>query len=386
MSEVMTGIVAEGDRKRLFVSPTDEHINASANAVAKWKPEQAASISGDVLRPRGYGVTHWHQLFTERQLNGHTSLSDLLAEVQRQVIEDGADLEYANAILTYLALAIGRNTDSCSKFSTWQNVGDFVAHVFSRQRIAMVWDFAEANPFSESTQNWMGNVQWVSEVIERLPPNVNSGEARQADAATTIHAEKGPVIVTDPPYYDNIDYADLSDYFYVWLRPLLRDIHPELFAGILTPKDEEMTAIPSRFDEPRQRFEDLLSQTLQLIRERCSPEFPSSIFYAYKQQEEEREGRTSTGWETMLTAVVNAGFEIVGTWPMRTERAARSNAMGTNALASSVVLVCRPRSATAPPASRREFLNALQAEMPGALDQLTREGHIAPVDLVDQHP
>ena len=250
MSEVMTGIVAEGDRKRLFVSPTDEHINASANAVAKWKPEQAASISGDVLRPRGYGVTHWHQLFTERQLNGHTSLSDLLAEVQRQVIEDGADLEYANAILTYLALAIGRNTDSCSKFSTWQNVGDKVAHVFSRQRIAMVWDFAEANPFSESTQNWMGNVQWVSEVIERLPPNVNSGEARQADAATTIHAEKGPVIVTDPPYYDNIDYADLSDYFYVWLRPLLRDIHPELFAGILTPKDEEMTAIPSRFDEP----------------------------------------------------------------------------------------------------------------------------------------
>ena len=381
MDEVMTAIVAEGDRKRLFISPTSEQINAPAMAVTKWKPEQAASPSGDVLRPRGYGVNHWHQLFTERQLTGHTSLCDLLGEVQRQATDDGADTEYANIICTYLALAIGRNTDSCSKFATWQNVGDKVAHVFSRQRIAMVWDFAEANPFSASTQNWMGNVQWVSEVVQRLPKSVNRGEVRQADAAVTIHADKGPVIVTDPPYYDNIDYADLSDYFYVWLRPLLRNIHPELFAGILTPKDEEMTAISSRFDDPRQRFEELLSQTLQLIRERCSPEFPSSIFYAYKQQEEEREGRTSTGWEMMLTAVVNAGFEIVGTWPMRTERAARSNAMGTNVLASSVVLVCRPRTEDRPAASRREFLNALEAEMPTALNQLTREGHIAPVDL-----
>ena len=305
----------------------------------------------------------------------------MISKVRNVIKWDGGEEEYANAVCTYLALAIGRNTDSCSKFSTWQNVGDKVAHVFSRQAIAMVWDFAEANSFSESTQNWMGNVRWVSEVVERLPASANGGESRQADAANAIHVDKGPIIVTDPPYYDNIDYADLSDYFYVWLRPLLRDIYPELFAGILTPKDEEMTAIPGRFDDSRQRFEDLLGQTLRLIRERCSPEFPSSIFYAYKQQEEEREGRASTGWETMLMAVVNAGFEIVGTWPMRTERAARSNAMGTNALASSVVLVCRPRPEDAPPASRREFLNALEAELPASLDNLTREGHIAPVDL-----
>ncbi len=252
---------------------------------------------------------------------------------------------------------------------------------FARQAIPMLWDFAETNLFSSSTQNWMAQVQWVSEVVARLPGEANSAEARQANAANTIHADKGPVIVTDPPYYDNIDYADLSDFFYVWLRPLLRNIYPELFAGILTPKDEEMTAIPGRFDDPRQRFEDLLGQTLRLIHERCSQEFPSSIFYAYKQQEEEREGRASTGWETMLTAVVRAGFEIVGTWPMRTERAGRSNAMGTNALASSVVLVCRPRPEDAPTASRRDFLNALEAELPTALDHLTREGHIAPVDL-----
>ena len=201
-----------------------------------------------------------------------------------------------------------------------------------------------------------------------------------ADAATTIHANDGPVIVTDPPYYDNIHYADSSDFFYVWLRPLLRNIYPDLFAGIQVPKQEEMIASRFRFEKPRERFEDLLKQTLSLIRERCCLEFPSSIFYAYKQQEEEREGQTSTGWETMLTALVDAGFQINGTWPMRTEYTGNLKA-NVNSLASSVVLVCRPRPEDAPIATRRRFLDALEAELPAALDQLTREGHIAPVDL-----
>ena len=377
----MTGIVAEGDRKRLFVSPSDEHIQLAASAESEWKPPQTMPDTPTLVSGRGYSITHCHQLFTERQLTGHTTLSDLLAEARQQIVQDGVGVEYANVICTYLALAIGRNTNSCSSYSRWQNSGDKVAGVFARQAVPMLWDFAETNIFSTSTQNWMAQVAWVAEAVASLPVDVNSGEVRQADAATTIHADKGPVIVTDPPYYDNIDYADLSDFFYVWLRPLLRDIHPELFAGILTPKAEEMTAIPGRFDDPRQRFEDLLGQTLRLIRERCSPEFPSSIFYAYKQQEDEREGRTSTGWETMLTAVVNADFEIVGTWPMRTERSARSNAMGANALASSIVLVCRPRPEDAPPATRREFMDALEAELPAALYHLNRESHIAPVDL-----
>ena len=381
MGGQMTAIVAEGDKKRLFLTASEVHTNTARTALAPWKPEQAAPTSGNVLRPRRYGVDYWHQLFTERQLTGHATLSDLVSEAHQQITQDGAEVEYANTVCTYLSLAIGRNTNSGSSYSRWQNSGDKVAGVFARQRIAMIWDFAEANPFSASTQNWMAQVEWVSEVVDSLPADVNPGEARQADASKTIHSDKGPVIVTDPPYYDNIDYADLSDFFYVWLRPLLRDIHPELFNGILTPKTEEMTAIPHRFDDPRQRFEDLLGQTLNLIRERCSPEFPSSIFYAYKQQEEEREGRTSTGWETMLTAVVKAGFEIVGTWPMRTERSGRSNAMGANALASSIVLVCRPRPEDAPPATRREFLDELEAKLPVALDHLTRDGHIAPVDL-----
>ena len=167
----------------------------------------------------------------------------------------------------------------------------------------------------------------------------------------------------------------------MWLRPLLRGIYPDLFSSMLVPKDEEMTATRSRFEKPRQRFEDLLNQTLRLIRERCSPEFPSSIFYAYKQQDEQREGRSSTGWETMLTALVSAGFKIVGTWPTRTERQGRPRSLESNALASSVVLVCRPRPGDAPVATRREFLDALDEKLPVQLEQLTREGHIAPVDL-----
>ena len=381
MGEQMTAIVAEGDRRRLYVSPTDEHIQAATSAEPVWRPtgnlpDQARSISVQI-----YGFTQWHQLFTTRQLATLTTFSDLLIEVRNQIEQAGAEEAYALAVYTYLALAVSRTTDSNCSYATWQNVGDKVAHVFARQGIGMAWDFAEVNIFSTSTQNWMGQIEWIAKVVERLPTNANNGKVYQADASTTIHLKDGPVIVTDPPYYGNIHYADSSDFFYAWLRPLLRDTYPDLFASILTPKQEEMIENRFRFENPGQRFEELLSKTLKLIRERCSNEFPSSIFYAYKQQEEEREGRVSTGWETMLNAIVSSGFEIVGTWPMRTERTARSTALGTNALASSVVLVCRPRPNDAPTATRREFFDALKTELPAALDQLTREGHIAPTDL-----
>ena len=381
IGEVMTAMVAEGDRKRLFLSPTAEHVAAALAGEPAWRPsgslpERARSISVQI-----YGFTEWHALFTERQLTALTTFSDLLPEVRSLMLEHGASAEYADAICTYLALAVGRTANSGCSFTRWHNSGEKVEGVFSRQGIGMVWDFAEANIFSTSTQNWMGQIEWIAEAVEHLSVDVNGGEAHQADASTTIHAQNGPVIVTDPPYYDNIHYADSSDFFYVWLRPLLRDTYPDLFAGILTPKNEEMVANRFRFENYSQQFEDQLSKTLRLIRERCSAEFPSSIFYAYKQQEEERAGRASTGWETMLSAVVSAGFQIIGTWPMRTELGNRPNSMGANALASSVVLVCRPRPADAPIATRRHFIDALNQELPQALDQLTRRGHIAPTDL-----
>ena len=378
MGEVMTAIVAEGHRKRLFASPTELHIRAAQKAKPKWRPTQTITKTPKVS-PLIYGTTHWHQLFTERQLTTLTTFSDLLAEVREATIKDRANEEYANAICTYLSLSVGKLTNGSCSFNIWDNTTTKVPGVFGRQAIPMVWDFAESNPFSASTQNWTGHVDLVAKVAERLPADANAGKAHQADASTTIHAENGPVIVTDPPYYDNISYADLSDFFYLWLRPLLRGIYPDLFAGILVPKVEEMIAAP-RFKNPRDRFEDLLNKTLRLIRERCSPEFPSSIFYAYKQQEEERRGRTSTGWDTMLAALVNAGFQIIGTWPMRTELTTNLKKR-VNALASSVVLVCRPRDEAAPMATRRQFLDALERDLSADLDHLTREGHIAPVDL-----
>ena len=379
MSEEMTAIVAEGDRGRLYVSPTHKHIQTAISAEPTWRPTQTITKTPKVSALT-YGATHWHQLFTERQLTALTTFSDLQTEVWNQITRDGGNDDYADTVCIYLPFAISKLANINSSFASWMNDRGAFRETFSRQAIPMIWDFAESNPFSNSTGNWMAPIDRIAKVVERLPVDANSGMVHQADASTTIHAEDGPVIVTDPPYYNNIDYADLSDFFYVWLRPLLRDIYPDLFAGILTPKNEEITAIPARFKNSQQRFEDLLNKTLQLMRKRCSPEFPSSIFYAYKQQEE-REGRASTGWETMLSAIVSAGFQIVGTWPMRTEGSGRLNALATNALASSVVLVCRPRSDDAPTATRRQFFDSLARELPAALDQLTQKGHIAPTDL-----
>ena len=381
MGEQMTAIVAEGDRKRVFLSPAEEHVQAALSAKPGWRPRGDLPEQALGFRVQRYGFTRWHHLFTERQLVALTTFSDLMPEVRALMLEHEASTDYADVVCTYLVLASSKNTEMNSSFARWESDVVSVRGVFARQAIPVVWDFAEANPFSKLAQNWIIRIEWVAKVVEHLIVDVNYGESHQADASTTVHTDRGPVIVTDPPYYANIGYADLSDFFYVWLRSMLRDIYPGLFAGILTPKGEEMIATQFRFEEPKRRFEHLLGKTLNLVRERCTDEFPSSIFYAYKQQIEEREGLASTGWETMLTGLVDAGFQIIGTWPMRTEGSGRLNAMATNALASSVVLVCRPRPENAPVATRRQFLDALDKDLPGSLDHLTREGHIAPVDL-----
>ena len=381
MSEQMTAIVAEGDRKRLFLSPDDAHVQAALEAEPGWRPSGSLPDKALSIRAQLYGFTEWHRLFTKRQLTGLVALGDLLKEVRIRTDLNDSGPSYADAVCTYLALAVSKASDSNCSFSRWQNAGNKVAGVFSRQGIGMVWDFAEVNLFSNSTRNWDDQVKWTVKLVHSLSTNSNPCEALQADASDSVQARGSPFIVTDPPYYDNIHYADSSDFFYVWLRPLLRDIYPELFAGILTPKHEEIVANRFRFNESRQRFEDLLRQVLTQMREHGSNDFPLSIFYAYKQQEETRGGRASTGWETMLNALIAAGFQVVGTWPVRTELVNRPNSLGSNALASSVVLVCRPRPADAPVGTRRQFLDGLAHELPTALDQLTRDGHIAPTDL-----
>ena len=266
MREKMTAIVAEGDRKRrLFFSPTNEHVKTARAAEPKWRPIGSLPEQTEALgfRVQNYGFTEWHSLFTQRQLTALTTFSDLIPEVRELILEHGAPAEYADAVCTYLALAVGKLADSCSSFARWQNSGEKVAGVFARQSIPMIWDFVESNPFCASTRNWTSQIDWIAEVMECLPSSADLGECHQADATTTIHANRGPVIVTDPPYYDNISYAELSDFFYVWLRPLLRDIYPDLFSGMLVPIQEEMIAAP-RFENARDRFEYLLNKTLRL--------------------------------------------------------------------------------------------------------------------------
>ena len=377
--EILTVIVAEGDRRKLFLAPTEAHIQAALSTEPALRPRGRLPERALRFGVQNYGVTAWHQLFTERQLTALNTFSDLLPEVRNQITQDGAEKRYADAVCTYLALAVDKTAEGGCSFTCWYDRNEMIRTVFARQGIPMTWDFAEANPFSNSTQNWMAQIAWISRVVERFPTSANTGEAYQADAATTIHATDRPIIVTDPPYYDNINYADLSDFFYVWIRPLLRDVYPDVFAGMLTPKEEEIVASP-RFKDPTQHFEELLGKALLRMRQHCSDEFPSSIFYAYKQQEAEQDGKTSTGWETMLTAIVNAGFKIIGTWPMRTKQTTGFYGQ-RNSLASSVVLVCRPRPEEAPTITRNEFLQALKKEMPPELDRLTRITNIRPVDL-----
>ena len=378
IEEVMTAIIAEGTSRKLFLAPTDEHSRMAKFATPNWRPRQTITENPKVSG-LSYGFNRWHQLFTERQLTTLTTFSDLVTEVRSQILRDGGDNAYTNAVCTYLSLAIGRTAESGCSLNWWENAGEKIPPVFARQALQMTWDFVEANPFSTSTQNWMGQIAWIAKVIGNLPSSSNNGEVYQANATTTVHDTGQPITITDPPYYNNILYADLSDFFYVWLRPLLRDTYPELFEGMMTPKVEEIVAAP-RFENPAQHFEGLLGKALIRMCQHCSNDFPTSIFYAYRQQEKEQDGRTSTGWETMLTAIVNAGFQIVGTWPMRTERTTGVK-IGINALASSIVLVCRRRSENAPIITRNEFLQELKKAMPPVLERLTRIANIRPVDL-----
>lgn len=408
MGARLMAVVVEGNRGRIYLSPTREHEERARSAKPQWGPEGdvPARLTGGTCVT--YGLSKWSDLFTDRQLVALNTFSDLLTEVRERVQRDAmaagtADDDtplrdsgtgtraYAEAIVVYLSFAVDRETDSNSSVARWQSTGDFVAGTFARQAIPMVWDYAEVNIFSNSTQNWMAQIAWVAKAVETLPKNGRNGRGFQADAASSPQATRflsqtGSHLVasTDPPYYDNVAYADLSDFFYVWLRRSLQSVFPDLFATMAVPKAEELVATPYRHGSKEQAeafFLDGMTQAIRRLAKQTHPGFPVTIYYAFKQSESRgAEGTTSTGWETFLDAVIRAGFAISGTWPIRTERGARSNALASNALASSIVLVCRARKVEAPIASRREFITALRSDLPKALLQLQR-GNIAPVDL-----
>ena len=399
MGARLMAIVAEGARGRVYLSPTAEQEAAARQAKPTCRPDTPLPKDLRAFWTVPYGLTTFGDLFTDRQLVALTTFSDLVAEAMARIRTDAlaaglADestplreggtgaTAYAEAVGVYLACSISRAADYWNSNALWEPSGGFVAHAFSRQAIPMVWDFAESSPFSDNGGNWTKTcVDWVERVIQKLITSP-LGIATMKDARNfTVRSES--LVSTDPPYYDNIGYADLSDFFYVWLRRCLKPVFPDLFATLATPKAEELIASPYRHGSKEQAetfFLDGMAQALHRLADQAHPAFPVTIFYAFKQAETESDsGTASTGWETFLAAVISAGFSISGTWPMRTELTGNLK-RNVAALASSIVLVCRKRPADAPTATRREFLSALRAELPAALREL-QKGNIAPVDL-----
>lgn len=378
----LVATVADGGRNRVYLNADDKQSAGADLPRPDNVPDSEIPYISGIFNTPIYGIDRHWKLFTNRQLTTLVTFSGLAVEARERAIEDGADEDYANAILAYLTLSIGRLANRCSSQCFWNPGGEKVEAVFSRQALPMVWAYAEANPFSDSSGNFNAQVEYLVEAIERAPAR-GSAQVLQLDAAATI-AGSG-MICTDPPYYNNIPYADLSDFFYVWFRPILRNVYPDLFSTILVPKAQELIADPTRQGgkaEAAEFFEKGLRHAFANMLDVQPPEYPLTIFYAFKQAEDvdDGAGRVSTGWETMLQGLLDAGATITGTWPMRTEQTGGLREVGRAALASSIVLVCRKRSLAAPLATRKEFVAALKAEIPMALQQL-QHGNIAPVDL-----
>lgn len=400
ISSNLCAVVAEGKNGRIYISPDDEQrIIANVDRPTEI-PEAALPKNPRDFKTPNYGMTDYSDLFTNRQLTALTTFSSLVAKAQAKaeadavaagVVNDHIALSaggsgaraYGEAVGVYLAFVIDKMTDYNSSICSWHNSGEKMRNTFGRQAIPMVWDFAEANPFCSSSGSYENMLDWVVRCIEQLPAQGNA-EVSQFDAQSDCSL-RNIMVSSDPPYYDNIGYADLSDFFYVWMRQSLKDTYPKLFRTMLVPKAEELVATPYRFEgsteKARDFFEDGMLHTCQQIYQYAREDIPVTIYYAYKQSDTDEDSKTaSTGWETMLSAIIRAGFAITGTWPMRTEMANRSIASGTNALASSIVLVCRKRPAEAPQTTRRGFIAELKRELRPALQKLQRS-NIAPVDL-----
>jgi putative DNA methylase len=387
MGARLMAIVAEGDRGRVYLTPTEKQEELAKQAVPNDPPDSDLPPKALGFRVQEYGMTKWRDLFTPRQLAALTTLSDLVAEAREKVYAAANAIQhpdpeaYSDAIATYLGLSSSRWADLSNTICSWNNTNQNVRALFSRQAIPMNWDYSELSPFSK-VGSWFSTVESILAASQSLVTKT-VGVAAQYDAATQVLSQS-KVVSTDPPYYDNIGYADLSDFFYAWLRRSLRSIHPPLFATIAVPKTEELVATPYRHasrDAAEKFFLDGMTEAMEKLCQLAHPSFPVTIYYAFKQSETtDAGGQASTGWETFLEAVIRSGFTLTGTWPMRTERGTRSVGLGTNALASSIVLVCRRREVDAPTATRREFLTALQNELPKAIGDLQR-GNVAPVDM-----
>jgi putative DNA methylase len=412
----MMAIVVERQRRRIYLLPDNQTMPtlSSAETTIVEIARESFLASETPRRLTGgtcyiYGLTTWGSLFMPRQLVALTTFCDLLLEVREQMrrdvraigltgigmrlAEESQELTtYVDAVTTYLAFAISRAVDYNSTLATWRAKDNAMRSTLSKQAIPMVWDFAEGNPLTSSSSGFFECCKVVAKCLEYLPSSL-PGIAFQQDARNAVAEDRSTIFCTDPPYYNNISYADLADFFHVWLRRSLSSIFPTLLSTLLTPKAEELVATSYRFggnyDLAQTFFQGGLEQAFKQMYKYQDPAYPVTVFYAFKQTETDDEVDTdgipasftaSTGWETILEGLIRSGFSINGTWPMRTEGDNRQVGQGSNALASSIVLVCRPRPENAPVATRREFIAALRRELPDALRKL-QHGNIAPVDL-----
>ena len=398
MGQTLIAIVTEGKGGRAYVAASPEHEETAFSAEPTWKPEQQQPDNPRWFSPPAYGMKTFGDLFTDRQLVALNTFSDLVHEARTQIeadaltagisadptpLRDGGkgSKAYAEAVSVYSSFAITKMADRGSSICTWDSSRSSLRNTFGRQAIPMTWDFAEGNPFSGSTGSWEPCVEWTWKSVEKLMPR-NSGNETNHDAQTVEYPD-GVVISTDPPYYDNIGYADLSDFFFCWMKPAIRPVYPDLFGLLATPKAEELVATPYRHggnEAAEDFFLKGMSRVIANMARQSASEFPATIYYAFKQSEIAQEGISSTGWATFLQAVVEAGYAVVGTWPLRTEMANRMIASGTNALANSVVLVCRKRETSAETITRAEFIRALKRELPPAIADL-QSANIAPADM-----
>jgi putative DNA methylase len=404
MGSRMMAIVASSSIGRVYLSPSSEQDRVARAANPNDVPDAELPPKALGFRIQEYGMTKWRDIFTARQLVLMTTFSNLVHEAHEIIRRDALSAElltndkqrdsadsaastYADGVCLTLALVASKLATFHCTLGRWKPQENKNAPAFGRHAIPMVWDYPEMNPFAAAGGDFSGVVDGAAQVVANAPA-APDGHSTQADARSTkLH---DVVISCDPPYYDNIGYADLSDFFYVWLRRNLLPICPALVSTIATPKDQELIATPYRHGGDREKartyFEEGLASCFSAFRNVQHPGYPFSIYYAFKQSEsdeDEEQDQTSsfsTGWETMLASLVGSGFSITGTWPLRTEKKGRLIEIGTNALSSSILLVCRPKPAEASTATRREFVNALKTELPIALSHLQRS-NIAPVDL-----
>ena len=398
MRQRLIAIVADGKSGRVYVEPSNDQERIALSAKPTWRPETSLPNDPRNFWTVDYGITKFGDLFTDRQLLALNTLTELVHEVRNQVIfdakgagriDDGRALRdgglgaqaYAEAVCVQLGMALSRLADSCNAHCRWAPDKTQLKNLFSRQAIPMSWDFFEANPFAGGAGDFLISANTVAKALDRWS-GAGNGQISNLDAQS-VKYPPGVVISTDPPYYDNIGYADLSDFFFCWMKPVLKDIYPDLFGILATPKSEELVATPYRHggkDAAESFFLEGMTRAIENMAASSSDQYPATIYYAFKQSEISQEGISSTGWATFLQAVVEAGYAVVGTWPMRTEMANRMIASGTNALANSVVLVCRKKEESAEIISRAEFIRGLKRELPPAIAELQRAS-IAPADM-----